>query len=199
MAALFDSLNDKQLIQLLKDGAVGVLPTDTVYGLVCVASNPEAVERLYKLKNRYDRPGTLIAANIDQLVELGFKRRYLKAVEQFWPGPVSVETPYSESSGAYIRQTQPTIAVRIPADKKVIALLLQTGPLLTSSANAPEQPTSKTIEEAEVYFQDNVDFYVDGGDLKDRKSSTIIRIVDDEIEVLREGAVKIDANKGIVK
>lgn len=194
MSTLFDSLGDKQLAVLLQKGAVGVLPTDTVYGLVCAAVNAQAVQRLYKLKNRQHKPGTLIAANIDQLVGLGFKRRYLTAVEQFWPGPVSVEIPFSEPSRAYITQGQPTIGVRIPAGKDITKLLSKTGPLQTTSANPTGKEIADTIHQAQSYFGDKVDFYVNGGDLKDHPPSTLIRIVDDAIEVLRQGAGNVTPN-----
>jgi L-threonylcarbamoyladenylate synthase len=88
-----------------------------------------------------------------------------------------------------------SLAVRIPADKPLQKLLHQTGPLLTSSANHPGQPPANDIKAAEKYFGDEVDFYVDGGDLAGREPSTIIRIVDDAIEVLRQGAVKIEETK----
>jgi len=184
--------------KLLEDGAVGVLPTDTVYGLVCRAADPKAVKRLYTLKQREQKPGTLIAANIDQLVELGFKRRYLTAVEQFWPGAVSVVVPLSDHQTDYLRLGLPDIAIRIPKNKEVVNLLSRTGTLLTSSANSGGQKPASNIQDANAYFGDKVDFYVDGGDLSDREPSTIIRIVDDAVEVLREGAVKID-NNGAVK
>src|SRR3990167_10824323 len=144
MTKIFKSLADKQLISLLKNGAVGVLPTDTVYGLVCRADNQPAVKRLYGLKKREKKPGTIIAADIDQLVKLGIKYRYLKAVEQYWPGAVSVVLPFSDPSKAYLRAGLPTLAVRIPKDKRLSVLLKQTGPLLTTSANAPGKPTVNT-------------------------------------------------------
>jgi len=50
VAAIFDSLEDKQLVKLLKDGAVGVLPTDTIYGLVCIAAKQESVKSCTPLK-----------------------------------------------------------------------------------------------------------------------------------------------------
>ncbi len=195
MAAVFDSLDDADLVKLIKHGAVGVLPTDTIYGLVCKADNHESVKRLYRLKNRDHKPGTLIAANIEQLVSLGFKRRYLKAVEHLWPGAISIEIPTSEPHTAYLRQNQPTIAMRLPSDKKLQTLLSKTGPLITTSANHAGKEPATTVETAGLYFGGNVDFYVDGGNLKDRQPSTIIRVVDDEIEVMREGAVKIKNNK----
>jgi L-threonylcarbamoyladenylate synthase len=186
---IFSSLSDPELVRLIKKGAVGVLPTDTVYGLVASAANQQAVERLYKLKSRDHKPGTLIAANIPQLVSLGIKARYLKAVEQFWPGAVSVETPHHID---YLNMSTGRQGIRIPNDKPLLDLMEQVGPLQTTSANMPGEPVANTIAEAQAYFGATVDFYVDGGDLSNRPPSTLIKIVDDAIEVIREGAVKID-------
>src|SRR5437762_2604778 len=128
---VFTDVTDPELVTLLKQGAVGVLPTDTVYGLVCCAANKAAVERLYALKSRDHKPGTLIAASIDQLVALGVKARYLKAVEQFWPGAVSVETPHSID---YLNMSTGRQGMRIPDSDVLRRLLEQTGPLQTTSA-----------------------------------------------------------------
>lgn len=193
---IFSSLNEPRLVTLLNEGAVGVIPTDTVYGLVCRAADQAAVERLYALKSRDHKPGTLIAANIEQLAALGIKARYLKAVEQFWPGAVSVETPHSID---YLNMSTGRQAIRIPDVEPLLKLLEQTGPLQTTSANAPGEPVSTTVEEAQSYFGDTIDFYVDGGDLSDRPPSTIIRVIDDAIEVIREGAVKIDETGRVSK
>jgi L-threonylcarbamoyladenylate synthase len=191
-------LNDA-LSHLQKPAAIGVIPTDTVYGLVARAMDKAAVARLYRLKNRAaaGKPGTIIAANLEQLETLGLKRRYLKAVEQFWPGAVSVVIPAADPALSYLHQGQQTLAVRIPDRAELCQLLAQTGPLLTSSANQPGKPPATTIQQARAYFDDQgnqagqVDFYVDGGDLSDHQPSTIIRLVDDAIEILRPGAVKI--------
>lgn len=175
-------------LKLKIEGAVGVIPTDTVYGAVARAEDNRAVERLYSLKNRKSKPGTIIAANIEQLERLGFKRRYLKAVEQFWPGAVSVEIPHGV---VYLHQGTGRQAVRVTDDASLLSLLRLTGPLQTTSANQPGKPPAVTIAEAHKYFGDSVDFYVDGGNLSDRLPSTIIRVVDDAIEVIRKGAVII--------
>lgn len=188
---IFDSLQDDRLLASLQQGAVGVVPTDTIYGLVALASNERAVARLYAVKHREHKPGTLIAANTEQLVALGLKRRYLKAVEHLWPDRLSVIIPTGESL-EYLRQGVPGLAVRVPSDKNVQALLLKTGPLLTTSANMPGEPPANTLAEAQRYFNGKLDFYVDGGDLSGRPPSTVIRIVDDTIEVVRQGAVKVE-------
>jgi len=180
-----------------KPGAIGVIPTDTVYGLVARASDEPAVERLYRLKDRENKPGTIIAASIEQLEELGLKRRYLTAVEQFWPGAISVIIPTSDPKLNYLSQGKYSLAVRIPNKPDLTELLNKTGPLVTSSANAPGKPTSVNLDEAKLYFGEKVDFYVDGGDLSGNQPSTIVRVIDDAVEVIRQGAVKIDHNDKI--
>ena len=178
--------------QLNQAGAVGVIPTDTVYGLAARAADHAAVARLYELKKRENKPGTIIAANIQQLEEMGLKHRYIKSVEEFWPGAVSVIIPAANPELKYLHQGKMSLAVRIPDDKILQEILKETGALLTSSANHPDEPTATTIEQAKKYFGDKVDLYEDGGDLSERKPSTVIRIIDDAIEVLRPGAVPID-------
>ncbi|HET9173906.1 MAG TPA: L-threonylcarbamoyladenylate synthase [Candidatus Saccharimonadales bacterium] len=178
---------------LQQAGVVGVLPTDTVYGLVARASDPAAVKRLYALKSREHKPGTLIAANVDQLAHLGLKPRYLKAVIDYWPGPISIIIPCGPEL-AYLHDGLDSLAVRLPDDSELVKVLLQTGPLLTSSANLPGQPVANTVSEADAYFGEQVDFYVDEGDLSGNLPSTIVHVIDDAIEVLRQGAVKIAMN-----
>lgn len=191
---IFTSLTDPEVVRLLKNGAVGVIPTDTVYGLVCQAANQGAVERLYGLKDRELKPGTIVAANVEQFAAIGIPKRYMAGAERYWPGAVSVETPHSI---AYLHQGTGRQALRIPDDVALRAFLLQVGALQTTSANRPSEPVAETVDEAKAYFGDAVDFYVDGGELRGRPASTIIRIVDDVVEVIREGAVKIDENGAV--
>ncbi len=192
------SLQDSRLVGSLLGGGLAVLPTDTVYGLAVRASNPVAVSGLYRLKQRQAKPGTIITASIEQLVDVGLKRRYLTAVEHLWPGAISVVVP-SEPALAYLDLGVGTLAVRVVADASLLKLLQKTGPLLTSSANPPGQPPATSVVEAQQYFGDSVSCYVDGSDLSGRQPSTVIRIVDDAIEILRPGAVKIDEKGRIIK
>ncbi|HXE09806.1 MAG TPA: L-threonylcarbamoyladenylate synthase [Verrucomicrobiae bacterium] len=185
---MFDEVSER----LQRSGSVGIIPTDTVYGVVARAADEAAVDRLYRLKNREHKPGTLIAASIDQLEALGLKRRYLKAVEQYWPGAVSVVIPASDPVLKYLHRGKLSLAVRIPEPVAFRELLEKTGPLATSSANPTGEPVATTMQAAKDYFGNEVDFYVDGGDLSAQKPSTVIRIVDDAVEVLRAGAVPID-------
>lgn len=191
MTRKLNTLSDIEIVSLLSGGAVGVIPTDTVYGLVCCATNEAAVNRLYQIKSRKQDPGTVIAASIEQLVSLGLKARYLKAVAQFWPNAISIIIP-CDSQLDYLDLGKRSLAVRIPNNKTLNTLIKKSGPLLTSSANMPGEPPANNIIEAQKYFGNTVDFYVDGGDMSDHAPSTLIRVIDDAIEILRPGAVKID-------
>ncbi|HEY8999595.1 MAG TPA: L-threonylcarbamoyladenylate synthase [Candidatus Saccharimonadales bacterium] len=187
---IFSSVEDPELLRALQDGAVGVVPSDTVYGLMASAKNPAAVTRMYALKHREHKPGTIIAASAAQFVALGLDEEQLNAVKEYWPGPLSIVITAGPELG-YLHQDIGSLAARVPADEKLRALLEQTGPLITSSANEPGLPPAVNLTEAQQYFGDQVDFYVDGGDLSGRAPSTVVRITDGKIEVLRQGAAQI--------
>lgn len=191
-------LSIDEAVSVIQDGGVGVLRTDTLYGLVCSAAQPEAVRRLYALKQRDQKPGTVIAASIEQLVALGVPRRYVKAVEHFWPNPISVVIPLGWQLPE-LHAGKGSVAFRIPSDLAIKAVVEKTGPLLTSSANHPGEAPAETIEQAQAYFGDNVDFYVDGGTVEHSVPSTVIRVVDDAVEVLRQGAVQINEKGEIIQ
>jgi L-threonylcarbamoyladenylate synthase len=187
------SMTNEEIVAALgQPGAIGVVASDTVYGVVARAVDRQAVMRLYELKHRERKPGTVVAADIDQLVRLGLKRRYLIPVAQFWPGAVSVIIPCADEMLAYIHQGVQSLAVRVPSDEQLLDLLRATGPLVTSSANQPGKPPANTIAEAQAYFGNKVDFYADAGDLSGREPSTVVRVIDDVLEVVRQGAVHIN-------
>lgn len=189
---VFTSILDPDLIAMVAQGAVGVFPTDTLYGLVASAKSPTAVARLYELKHRERKPGTTIAANVNQLRELGLSNGVLKQVEHHWPAPLSIVIPLPDSL-EYLHDGMGESPFRVVADKQVGAFLEQTGPLMTSSANQPGEVPAKNIAEAQAYFGDSVDFYVDSGDIGDREPSTIAVLEEDgQLRVVRQGAAYIN-------
>jgi len=182
------SISQDAAIALLQSGAVGILPTDTVYGLVTLATNETAVERFYALKSREQKPGTLIAANTNQLLALGVAADEIEKVRHYWPNPLSAVLTIRGQD--YLTQGVGTLAMRVVADEKIRQLLKKTGPLITSSANQPGEPPATTIQEAIAYFGDSVDFYVDGGTVV-AEPSTIIRPTATGVEILRQGSVTL--------
>lgn len=188
---MVSSLTDPQLVTLLTRSAVGILRTDTVYGVVAQAQDSQAVAKLYRAKSREGKPGTVIAANVQQLVALGLSAADLAQVSHLWPASVSVVLP-APAQLEYLDQGKKSLAVRIPASASLRLLLEQTGPLLTSSANQPGQPEATTIKEAQHYFGDSVDFYVDGGPVINGQASTVVRLLPGgAFELLRQGSVAV--------
>lgn len=180
------ALGERQLVDILMNGGVVVLPTDTLYGLVCRAIDIQAVNRLYATKHREHKPGTVIAATATQLSSIGITQT--ETASQFWPGPISVILPIDQPH-QFITQSMPDVACRVVAGPATLVdLLVQTGPLLTTSANMPGEPPAATIAVAQDYFGDYVDAYVDEGDLTARLPSSLVRIEQGKPVVLRRGA-----------
>jgi L-threonylcarbamoyladenylate synthase len=180
----------EEAVAKLKAGGVGVLPTDTVYGVVARAADSAAVRRLYGIKRREHKPGTVVAAGVAQLIELGVDETQLRQVAVWWPAPLSVVCAAGDALD-YLHQGVGSLAVRVPADEGLRRVLEQTGPLVTSSANQPGEPPAETVLAAWNYFGDAVDFYVDGGDLAGRPASTLVRVANGRVEVLRQGAAAV--------
>lgn len=192
MPPVFTDRNDPKLINMIRSGAVGVLPTDTVYGVVAAADNPVAVAKLYELKNRERKPGTTIASSVQQLQALGLDAVSLKQASRFWPAPLSIVLPQGQKL-AYLHQGTGESPFRVVADQPTREFLEKTGPLVTSSANRPTEPPATNLRQAQDYFGDRVDYYVDGGETGERPPSTIAGLQPDgRLRIFRQGAAVID-------
>ncbi len=170
------------IVEILKNDGVGVIATDTVYGVVARLDSPVAVERIYQVKQRNpNKPvGTVLIASTDQLKGI-VEENLLAKVAHYWPGPVSVILPVGDNL-EYAHKGFASLPFRIPDDESLVEFLHQTGPLATSSANIESRPPAATIEQARQYFDDTVDFYKDGGNLSARTPSRIIQISEDGTE-----------------
>lgn len=192
----YNTAMDRDIVEPLKSGKVGILPTDTIYGLVGSALIPKAVESIYQLKKRdLNKPMIILISSLDDLkifnVQISDKTR--KFLEKIWPNRVSVI--FSLAGGRlarlkYLHRGTNTLALRVPNNEKLRQLLAQTGPLVAPSANIEGEPEAQTIEEAKKYFGDHVDFYIDQGKLSSLPS-TLIKVENDKITVLRKGAFKL--------
>ncbi len=159
---LIPDLDSPKLVELLKEGAIGVLRTDTLYGLVASASNKEAVERVYAVKNRTATKSPIVLiADQSQMFEPA-PEALKDVLAELWPGPNSVIMP-SAAAPEWITRGNGTVAYRQPDSPRLQRLLAQTGPLVAPSANPEGEQPAKSWAEAQGYFGDNVDFYVDGG------------------------------------
>ena len=184
----------------MKSGGIGIFPTDTIYGIVGSALQPEAVERIYFWRKRDSRkPPIILVASADDVKKFGvvIDAATKKILSRVWPGKVSVILPMASTGKAalkkfeYLHRGTGTLAFRVPKSAWLRRLLQDTGPLIAPSANFEGEPPALTIRAAKKYFGKNVDFYADAGRLVS-KPSTLIKIEKGNVIVLREGAVKID-------
>lgn len=174
---------------LAKDG-VGVMPTDTTYGLVGSAFFKQAVERIYELKERdLQKPYIVLINDIKDLEKFSiFSDETTKAtLVKVWPGKVTVILSCESEEFTYLHRGTNTLAFRLPGNNDLRDLLYKSGPLVAPSANPQGQPPAESIEQAKEYFGDKVDFYQDGGLLKSLPS-TIISLLNGKFNVVRSGA-----------
>ena len=183
----------EEAISRIESGKIGIVPTDTLYGLVASAMDPESVERVYRVRGRDgDKPCIVLIADISDLDRFSpaVSDVILGKLRKWWPGKVSVILPCPDDRFTYLHRGTGTIAFRMPDRPELRDFLRKTGPIIAPSANQQGMPPAKTVGEAEKYFGSDVDFYVDSGTL-DSKPSTVVRFTDGKLSVVREGAVKI--------
>jgi L-threonylcarbamoyladenylate synthase len=172
---------------IIKSNGVGVIPTDTLYGIVCSAFSEMTVEKVYDLKKRNkDKPVIILIYDISDLEKfnINISPDLIRKLEKYWPGPNSILLPCDSAKFNYLHRGTNYIAFRIPKNKELLNFLKKSGPIIAPSANTEGSKPAENIEEAKKYFGDNVDFYIDGGILNG-KSSRLIKFVGDEIEYLR--------------
>lgn len=161
----------------LRSGGVVVLRTDTVYGIVACADDQRACQRVYAAKGRdASKPCIILIADDAQIWDSVSRVAYVKAAASAGDEPTSIVVPAGENTPSWIPHQNGTIAFRIPNKPSLRRLLLATGPLIAPSANPSGKPTAATIQDAEVYFGNGVDLYVDGGTVEDTKPSHIIAV-----------------------
>ena len=170
---------EKEIIKILKKGGIGVMPTDTLYGLVGSTFSKEAVKRIYKLKQRdKNKKLIILISSVNDLkkFKINLTNVQSRILNKIWPGKVSVILN--------------NVAFRLPKNKKLIEILKKTGPLVGPSANPEGLKSAENISQAKKYFGDKVDFYLAGGTLKGEPSALIKISKNGEIKVLR-GNIKL--------
>jgi len=185
---------EKVIVPILLESGIGVLPTDTLYGMVGRALDKKTVERIYKLRKRdLKKPMIVLISSLNDLKIFGIKlnSKQKKILAKFWPGKVSVVLDCSSKKFEHLHRGGKTLALRFPKDKNLISLLKKTGPLVVPSVNVVGEKPAEIFSEAKKYFGDKVDFYIDAGKMKSKPSTLVSLDRNGNITVLRPGAVKI--------
>jgi len=180
---------DKKIIKILQSDGVGILPTDTLYGIVASAYSKKAVERIYKIKGRDEnKPFIILISSIKDLEKFNIDFN-ISILNKFWPGKFSILLPFknklSINKFKYLHRGTNELAFRLPNKKSLIELLKKTGPLVAPSANPQGFEPASNIKKAKSYFEEKMDFYIAGGTLKSTPSALLRIDKNGEIQVLR--------------
>ncbi len=182
----------------LKGGIIGVIPTDTMYGIVGSAFDKTAVERIYKVRKRTpSKPLIILIDSIDRLAEFSISARPVLAevLGKLWPDKITVILPCKVAKFKYLHRGKNKLAFRLPKSAKLLKILKETGPLVAPSANPEGEKPAKTLKEAQDYFGSNVDFYIDGGKMQDVPSTIIELDAKGKATLVREGGVLASSKK----
>lgn len=182
----------KEIIKSIRKGYIVVCPTDTVYGLICDATNKKAVKKLFKIKKRkIQKPIPIFVKDLKMAKELAkIDKKQEKFLKSIWPGKVTVVLKRKETKINLYGVDKKTIALRIPKYKLVTALIKNLNCSLSgTSANISKKPATNKIKEVLKQFQNQKlqpDFIINAGDLKFSKPSTIIDLTELKAKILRK-------------
>ena len=179
-------------IAALSAGKLIVAPTDTLYGILGDAFSKQVVDRIFAIKKRHSAaPLPLICADIEQAKKVVQLRSHaLKLAENFWPGPLTLALPAQPGIPPHLVADDGTVAVRVPAHELCRKLAEGLGrPLTATSANLSGMPAARRIEDIGPEVLAAMDRVFDEGLLPQVKPSTILKVLNDEVVMVREGVI----------
>ena len=174
----------------ISDGAIIVFPTDTVYGLGCNPYNREAVLSIYEIKKREKtKPLPVIGYSKKDLEKIAeFNSLEERIAEKFWPGPITIILRVKDKNIQKSLSLDEKIAVRVPNNQCILALLKECKLLVGTSANiSGTKPFSDPKECSENL--DGYDLFMDGGIISSQGESTIVEIENNDVKILRKGSI----------
>lgn len=189
-----------EIVDALKQGKSIVYPTETCYGLGCDATNVDAVARIFDIKKRQkDKPVLVVAGDIALMREyIEWNETLQQLADRYWPGPLTVVADVNLENilPAGVVGDDGTVAFRITNHPLAARLSEELGgPIVSTSANIASLESPYDIESVLHMFQDvddQPDMVIDAGTLPHHSPSTIVRVEDGDITVLRQGEIVID-------
>jgi tRNA threonylcarbamoyl adenosine modification protein (Sua5/YciO/YrdC/YwlC family) len=181
-------------------GQVVCVPSDTVYSLVANAFTATAVHALRAIREMEpSAPLSVFLPGLPTLHALAetVAEEVQALANEFWPGPLTIIVPAAESLSWDLGETSGTVALRMPADRIVLELLSETGPLVCSSASVAQKPGALSALAAHEIFGDAVSVYLAGEVISGSAGlSTVIDATGldkpaNKLRVVREGAIPL--------
>ncbi len=189
----------QDIISRLNSGHIGVIASDTLFGLVGKAIEPGVVEKIYTIKNRdVNKPCIILINDIAQLDDFHviLNDRFRNFLAKIWPGPVTAVLRLDEKyldKYEYLHRGTGELIFRLPQNEKLHRVIDGVGPIIAPSANLEGKSPAQSIEDVKRYFGDSVDVYIGPEDVPyTGEPSTIIKIKDHTINLIREGVVPFE-------
>lgn len=178
----------KQAVEILKNSGVIVYPTDTIYGFGADIFCADAVERIYRIKQKKATGFSFICPDLTDIAQYAFVSDYAyKIMKRLLPGPYTFIFKATKLVPKKLIPNKNTVAIRIPDNAVCLGLVKQLGhPLVTTSVNVTQEPHFSDPLEIEKIFGDKVDLIIDAGILKNEASS-VIDLSGDAPIIIRRG------------
>ena len=179
--------------EIIKNGGIVVFPTETVYGIGTNGLDKEAVERLYKIKERpLNKPISLLVSDYEMIEKVvkDINELEYKIMKKFFPGPLTIILNKKDIVPDIVTSGGSTVGIRMPEEEITRKLIEYAGvPIAAPSANISGKASGIDLQEIVKEFGDKVDYYIDGGKSKIGIGSTIVKVENNSIKILREGSI----------
>ncbi len=182
--------------KVIKNGGVVAFPTDTFYGLAADPFNEDAIGKIFRIKQRSESKAILIL--VSELSQLGALVREIgkvekRLMEKFWPGPLTIVFPASDKLPESLCAGSGSIGIRFPKHKVSLELIKKAGmPITATSANLSGGGNARTAEEVSRSLGDTVDMILDGGNSEGKLPSSVVRVEDGKVILLRKGPITLE-------
>lgn len=181
--------------EILQDGIVG-MPTETVYGLAANAFSPDAIVKIFEAKGRpQDNPLIVHISEYEMLTDVvsEFSETARKLGEAFWPGPLTMILPKGEKMPFEVTAGLDTVGVRMPSHPAALQLIRACGvPLAAPSANLSGKPSPTRAEHVFDDLKGKIRFILEGGECQVGLESTVVRVGEDKVDLLRPGGITVE-------
>lgn len=178
---------------ILKNGGIVAIPTETVYGLAANAFNESAVKNIFKAKGRpSDNPLIVHISKVNDIFKVvsEFPEKAQKLAEKFWSGPLTMILPKNENVPYCVTGGMNSVAVRFPNHEIARMIIEKSGvPLVAPSANISGRPSPTKFEHVVNDLSGKVDAVIDGGDCKVGVESTVLSLLNETPIILRPGLI----------
>jgi tRNA threonylcarbamoyl adenosine modification protein (Sua5/YciO/YrdC/YwlC family) len=185
----------KKAVDVLRDGGIIIYPTDTVYGLGCDLSNKRGIEKIYEIKRRNKKqPLSFVCSDLKHISQYAKVTDYAyKTMRRLLPGPYTFILEASRLVPKLILTKRATTGIRVPDNNICLALIRELEqPIISTSVKTADGEDLGNPYEIDKCFGKIVDMIIDGGVI-DPEPSSVISLVDDDIEVLRIGKGDVSA------